>query len=79
MCLPILLAVDEEQRPYGPAVLWSSAGLNLRTDRPTQVRLRRAVRTVLDRRPIALARCACSNRSPRWVTRSRRSPPSWTL
>ena len=49
MCLPILLAVDEEQRPYGPAVLWSSAGLNLRTDRPTQARLRRAVRTVLDR------------------------------
>jgi hypothetical protein len=48
--VPLVVAGRSEDKPEVAArVAWSGAGLNLRTDRPTQARLRRAVRTVLDR------------------------------
>jgi MGT family glycosyltransferase len=48
--VPLVVAGRSEDKPEVAArVAWSGAGLNLRTDRPTQARLRRAVATVLDR------------------------------
>ena len=44
--VPLVVAGRSEDKPeVAVRVAWSGAGLNLRTDRPTQARLRRPVRT----------------------------------
>jgi UDP:flavonoid glycosyltransferase YjiC (YdhE family) len=48
--VPLVVAGRSEDKPEVAArVAWSGAGLNLGTDQPAQARLRRTVRTVLDR------------------------------